>query len=134
MRIASFGVSPQAHRFSLLRATLAAVLVVSTTACGAGAHEGRQEGDEAGADARAVTSDSGADTSAATPDTGAATPDAARESSAPEGGHCPANFCACTCQDGGVGYRPQCDAVNCVSSDPCISGLDLDGGWQVCGL
>jgi hypothetical protein len=47
---------------------------------------------------------------------------------------CPANFCSCTCQDGGAGYRPQCDAVHCTSSDPCISGLDADGGWLVCGL
>ncbi len=46
---------------------------------------------------------------------------------------CPANFCACTCQDGGAGYRPQCDAVHCTSTDPCISGLAADGGWLVCG-
>lgn len=57
-----------------------------------------------------------------------ATTDARTDSS------CPANFCACTCQDGVAGYRPQCDPVGCTSSDPCISGLDADGGWLVCGL
>jgi hypothetical protein len=61
--------------------------------------------------------------------------DAGEASDAGEAG-CPPDFCVCTCSDGGKGSRPQCGLVNgnCIASDPCISGLDTDGGWLVCGI
>jgi hypothetical protein len=70
------------------------------------------------------------------PDAGSSL-DAGASADAGSDAGCPTNFCACTCSDGDAGYRPQCGYVpgqGCVASDPCISGLQPDGGWAVCGL
>jgi hypothetical protein len=125
MRKNAFGIE-------VLGAGIVAMVMASTGGCGDGASASSAE---AGSDAPIdVLVDGGTD-AGATPadDAGGDAGDAGNGDGAGDSG-CPANFCACTCQDGGAGYRPQCDAVHCTSSDPCISGLDADGGWLVCGL
>jgi hypothetical protein len=105
-----------------LRVTLAATLAVMAGGCADGANSGR-----------------GAADAETTPAEGGGVGDAGGDADADAGGdadagRCPPNFCACSCLDGGAGYRPQCDPVACTSTDPCISGLDADGGWLLCGL
>jgi hypothetical protein len=70
------------------------------------------------------------------PEAGADASDAKPVEARPEVDGCPPDFCACTCVDGGKGYRPQCGLVSgaCMATDPCISGLDPEGGWLVCGM